>query len=184
LKQQPYICWSDLYILTYCLQFCYGSKYFQAPLKYLGALEGRFQLSKAFMDAGRGLCKAKVGFTVSGVSLPLFLAPPFVEIPQGTFIAMLPKLELARVQASLAGWVVSKPAQCPSAAYTTKEVAAQQEQHKQLRRCKKTQCQQNQRDKALSQVQVKPDVEVHKGVVALFLRLQSSSSGSQPPSPC
>jgi predicted transglutaminase-like cysteine proteinase len=96
---------------------------------------------------------------------------------------MLPKLELARVQASLAGWVVSKPAQCTSAAYTTEEVAAQQEQHKQLCRCKKTQCQQKQRDKALSQVQVKPGIVVHKGVV-VFLRLQSSSSGSQSPLPC
>jgi hypothetical protein len=48
---------------------------------------------------------------------------------------MLPKL--ARGQASLAGWVVSKPAQCASEAYTTEDVAAQQEQHKQLRRCKK-----------------------------------------------
>jgi hypothetical protein len=97
---------------------------------------------------------------------------------------MLPKLELARGQASLAGWVVSKAAQCTSAAYTTEEVAAQQVQHKSLRRCKKTQCQQDQHERELSQVQVKHGVVVHKGVVVLFLRLQSSSSGSQLPSQC
>jgi hypothetical protein len=72
---------------------------------------------------------------------------------------MLPKLELARGQASLAIWVVSKPAQCTSAAYTKEEVAAQQEQHKQLYRCK-TQRQQDQRGRGLSQVQQKPGVVV------------------------
>jgi uncharacterized membrane protein (DUF106 family) len=87
---------------------------------------------------------------------------------------MLLKLELARGQASLAGWVVSKPAQCTSAAYTTEEVAAQQEQHKQLRRCKRTQRQQDQRNRELSQVQVKPGVVVHEGLLVLFLRLQAA----------
>jgi uncharacterized membrane protein (DUF106 family) len=97
---------------------------------------------------------------------------------------VLPKLELARGQALLAGWMVSKPAQCTSGAYTTQKVAAQQEQHKQLRRCKRTQRQQDQRDRELSQVQVKPGVVVLKGVVVLFLRLQISSSDSQSPSQC
>jgi hypothetical protein len=87
---------------------------------------------------------------------------------------MLPKLELTRGQASLAGWVVSKAAQCTSAAYTTEEVAAQQEQHKQLYRCKRTQRQQDQRDRELSQVQVKPGVVVHEGLLVLFLRLQAA----------
>jgi hypothetical protein len=87
---------------------------------------------------------------------------------------MLPKLELAGGQASLAGWVVSKPAQCPSAAYTTEEVATQQEQHKQLHRCKRTQRQQDQRDRELNQVQVKPGVVVHEGVVP---EAPSSSAG-------
>jgi hypothetical protein len=87
---------------------------------------------------------------------------------------MLPKLELARGQASLAGWVVGKPAQCTSAAHTTEEVAAQQEQHKQLRRCKRTQRQQDQRDRVLSQVQVKPGVVVHEGLLVFFLRLQAA----------
>jgi hypothetical protein len=81
-----------------------------------------------------------------------------VEAPQGNLFAMLLKLELARGQASLAGWVVSKPAQCTSAAYTTEQVAAQHEQHKQLCRCKKTQRMQDQRDRELSQVQAKPQL--------------------------
>jgi hypothetical protein len=75
---------------------------------------------------------------------------------------MLLKLELARGQASLAGWVVSEPVQRTSAVKPTEEVAAQQEQHEQLHSCKKTQRQQDQRDRELSQVQVKSGVVVQR----------------------
>jgi hypothetical protein len=73
--------------------------------------------------------KTKAWFTVKGICYPF--GPTFlIEAPQGYFVAMLPKPELARGQASLAGWVVSKAAQCTIAAYTTEEEAAQQEQQK------------------------------------------------------